>query len=62
MWFSLAVNDFGIKYVDQEHTKNLINLLRETYPIEIDWVGTIYCGINIEWAYTKHLSIVNMPT
>ena len=62
IWFYLIDDDFGIKCVGKDHADHLISCLQETYPIEIDQVGTTYCGMNIEWDYTKRWEIVDMPT
>ena len=38
--FSLIVDDFGVKYVGNEHTEHLVAALRETYSVTSDWKGT----------------------
>ncbi len=62
IWFTLVVDDFGIKFIGKEHDKHLIKCLQETYPIEIDWKRTTYCGMNIKWDYNKSWSLIDMPT
>ena len=37
--FSLIVDDFGVKYVREEHAKHLIGVLKEHYDISTDWEG-----------------------
>ena len=59
--FTLVVDDFGIKYVGEEHFKHLINALREHYDITIDKEGKLYCGITLEWDYDKRTLDISMP-
>ena len=50
--FNLCVDDFGVKYVGQEHAEHLIASLRKHYEdLTINWEGDKYCGMNIEWDY-----------
>jgi hypothetical protein len=37
--FSLVVDDFGVKYVGQEHAEHLMTC------ISSDWNGAAYCGL-----------------
>ena len=58
--FSLLVDDFGVKYVGEEHAHHLINILKQHYEVAEDWKGSKYAGINLDWDYIKrevHLSI-----
>ena len=59
--FTLVVDDFGIKYVGEEHFKHLINALREHYDVTIDKEGKLYCGITLEWDYDKRTLDISMP-
>ena len=52
--FGLVVDDFGIKYIGKEHADHLIRSLRKYYEsVSGDWDGNLYCGITLEWNYTK---------
>ena len=51
--FTLVVDDFGVKYVGEEHALHLLSVLREHYEVEVDWEGTKYCGIDLAWDYDK---------
>ena len=51
--FSLAVDDFGIKYERQEDITHLLDALKTVYKISEDWYGKLYCGLNLEWDYYK---------
>ena len=46
--FSLAVDDFGVKYVSEEHAAHLVAALKETYDIEVHEKGEKYVGISID--------------
>ena len=59
--FSLVVDDFGIKYEGKEHLDHLIAALKEDYMVEIDWEGTLYCGILLDWKYEKGYVDISMP-
>lgn len=51
--FSLVVDDFGFKYVGEEHALHLLNVLKEHCEVKVDWNGNKYCGINLEWDYKR---------
>jgi hypothetical protein len=53
VWFSLVVDDFGVKYIGKQHTIHLVDILKEWYEVSEDWDGTRYCGITIEWDYVN---------
>ena len=58
--FTLVVDDFGVKYVVEEHTLHLKQTLEENYTVTIEWDGKRYIGITLDWDYTRrqvHLSI-----
>jgi hypothetical protein len=51
--FTLVVDDFGTKYIGEEHAQHLKNALEE---------GKWYIGITLDWDYNKcqvHLSMPN---
>jgi hypothetical protein len=49
--FTLVVDDFGVKYVDKADALHLINALETHYPLKIDWTGSKYIGIDLDWNY-----------
>ena len=53
VWFTLVVDDFGIKFVGEENAKHLLGVLKEFYKMEEDWTGILYCGITLDWNYKK---------
>ena len=60
--FSLMVDDFGVKYVGKDTSDHLIQTLKNLYTISIDWNGSIYCGLTINWDYGKSIYDIYMPT
>ena len=58
MQFSLVVDDFGVKYIGEEHVRHLIQALQtdhkepgDAYEVKVDWKGDLFCGITLEWHY-----------
>jgi hypothetical protein len=49
--FTLVVNNYGIKYVGKEHVDHLIWSINHTYELTKDWMGDLYCGIQLKWDY-----------
>ena len=61
VWFNLTVDDFGIKYVGEEHLQHLFNTLKQHYEIVEDLSGSLYCGITLEWDYVNRHVDLSMP-
>ena len=59
--FSLIVDDFGVKYVGKDNAQHLIDTLLLLYRITIDWTGTKYCGLTLQWNYIARTVHVSMP-
>jgi hypothetical protein len=60
--FTLVVNDFGVKYTHQEDAEHLKAVLEQDYTVTVDWSGTRYIGITLDWDYSRgrvHLSMPN---
>ena len=57
---TLCVNDFGVKYVGQEHAEHLLQVLNANYKCAIDWEGNKYLGMNIDWYYEQKKVLVSM--
>jgi hypothetical protein len=56
------VDDFGIKYIGDEHLKHLFAALQtEIYKIVEDWKGDLNCGISLTWKYDKRYVDITMP-
>ena len=58
--FSLVVDDFGVKYVGKENADNLIQDLKKQYTISMDWTGSLFCGLHIQWDYTARTCELSM--
>ena len=61
VWFTLLVDDFGIKYTGQENAQHLIDALKDFYEVEIYWKGKLYCGIVLDWRYDAKYVKILMP-
>jgi hypothetical protein len=59
--FSLIVDDFGAKYVGQEHAHHLITALKCNYEISQDWEATLYASITMKWDYKACTVQLSMP-
>jgi hypothetical protein len=40
VWFSLVVDDFGIKYIGHDNAEHLMALIKKNYDISSDWTGS----------------------
>ena len=61
IWFTLTVDDFGVKYIDEEHARHLMDVLKLYYKMEEDWKGQLYCGITLNRNYDKGYVDISMP-
>ena len=59
--FVLCVDDFGVKYFSKADAQHLIDTIKENYELSIDWEGTLYCGLTLNWQYEKGYVDVSMP-
>jgi hypothetical protein len=59
--FSLVVDDFGVKYVGDQHTRHLIKALEDLYTVSSNWTGSLYCGLTLNWGYTNCTVDLSMP-
>ena len=60
--FSLIVDDFGIKHVGKEHIDYLLTSLRKHYTaVKVDWTGSLYAGITLDWNYQERWLDTWMP-
>jgi hypothetical protein len=50
--FTLVVNNFGVKYKQQEDIDHLINYVKSKYELSEDWTSGLYCDICLKWYYT----------
>jgi hypothetical protein len=65
MWrdisFCLVVDNFGIKTTSHDHVFSLKTTLEEHYTVTMDWDGSLFCSINIDWNYPAGTVNINMP-
>jgi hypothetical protein len=59
--FTLAVDDFGIKYFTKADADHLLSALASKYALTIDWSGSSYLGFHINWDYTAGHVDISMP-
>ncbi len=45
----------------KEHADHLIACIKEKFKITEDWLGDLYCGINLKWDYIKQTLEISMP-
>jgi hypothetical protein len=51
--FCLVVDNFTMKYVNQEDANHLINAIGKYYLMTVDEEATKYIGLTIKWEYKK---------
>ena len=59
--FTLVVDDFGVKYVGEEHAQHLVSVLEDHYDITTDWKGEKYIGLTLDWDYDRREVHLSMP-
>ncbi len=59
--FTLVVDDFGIKFNAMKDAHHLIDAIKSNYKCTIDWAGSLYCGITLDWDYEKGTVELSMP-
>jgi hypothetical protein len=59
--FLLVVDDFGIKYVGQEHAEHLKASIEKHYQISCDWTGSAYCGLQLDWDFKNRCVDLSIP-
>ncbi len=59
--FCLVVDNFGIKSTSHDHVIHLKKCLEEYYTVAMEWNGSLFSGININWNYSAGTVNLNMP-
>ena len=59
--FTLVVDDFGVKYVGEEHALHLLHAIKENYDVTSDWTGRRYLGLTLDWDYAQKQVHLSMP-
>ncbi len=63
--FTLVVDNFGVKYVGEEHAQHLLKMVQKYYKCSFEAEGERYCGLTIKWDYASrkvHLLIPEYVT
>ena len=55
------MDDFGVKYIGEEHARHLMDVLKLYYKMEENWKGQLYCGITLNWNYYEGYVEISMP-
>ena len=61
IWFTLTVDEFGVKNIGEEHASHLMDVLKLYYKMEEYWNGQLYYGITLNWNYDKGYFYISMP-
>ena len=62
LMFTLVVDDFGIRYTNKDDVDTLLSALQACkYKFSIDWNGTQYVGLTLEWDYDARTVTLSMP-
>jgi hypothetical protein len=59
--FTLVVDDFAIKIMNENDADHIINILRKDYTIAVDREATKYIGLTIVWDYKNDEVHMHMP-
>jgi hypothetical protein len=59
--FTLIVDDFGVKFNNFQQANHLIEALQTKYELSVDWSGSLYCGVTLEWNYIMRTVVCSMP-
>ena len=51
--FTLVVDNFDVKYTQQEDVEHLKVTLERNYTVTADWTGKQYIGITLNWDYKQ---------
>jgi hypothetical protein len=49
-----------VKYSDKKDVEFLISILEPIYELHIDWSGSKYLGITLDWDYTSAIRSVSL--
>jgi hypothetical protein len=61
LMFTLVVDDFGVKFTNAADAEHLMTTLKELYTVSEDWDGAKYCGLTLDWDYTKRTVDISIP-
>ena len=59
--FALVGDDFKVQYVGKGNAEQLINAIKTAgYDVAIEWEGSLYCGMTLEWNYNEQWLDISM--
>ena len=61
IFFSLVVDDFGVKYKLKQDVEHLLGALQTKYVVKTDWEGSSYVGFDIKHDKLKRVISISMP-
>ena len=59
--FTLVVDNFGIKHLAIQDVLHLKQALETKYTITVDYSGSLYIGVSLNWNYIKKEVTCSMP-
>ena len=59
--FTFVFGYFGVKYTGKHTTLHLLNALKDLYTDSVNYTGTLYCGLTINWNYRAEHVDISMP-
>ncbi len=59
--FTLVVDNFGVKYVGEEHEEHLLKMVQKYYKCLFDTEGERYSRLTIKWDYDGKKVHLSMP-
>ena len=55
------VDDFGVKYMGEEHALHIKQTLEENYKVTKEWDGTRCIRITLDWDYIRRQVHLSLP-
>ena len=59
--FTMVMDDFGVKYTNEDNFKHLVNAFKKNYKLKINDTGGLYCDITLMWNYIEGYVGLSMP-
>eukprot|EP00957_Ditylum_brightwellii_P148134 11277964-Ditylum_brightwellii.AAC.1 len=59
--FVFYVDGFGIKYMTPYDADHLLTCIKQHYHVTVDWSGTTYYGLHLEWNYPGKWVDISVP-
>ena len=58
--FVLVVNALEVKYTDEKSARHLFDILQAYYNIKVNWEGTNYSGLILQWDYKERVVDISL--